>query len=507
MYGRKRIESEGLIKIPIRLKEKLKSGSLSALYLSLRQIKRKFRGEPLTGVVPVKLEPLGLDELKPYLANDLNSGRIHFSAGMQRLKSEESEQAKEAWKAFILANQSGFESYERVALYCALLLAKAGMQHQAVTILSRFGQNEFTKTEFQLVTQIFAGEVKTISGLNFSDPESPLSDMLASLSAPYSPKSSIHVSLIPKVSVIVPNYNYAPYLKERIRSVLNQTFTDFELLYIDDASSDDSNAMVEREFTNDPRLKIICHSQNSGGVYNRRQEMIDMAKGEWLWFAEADDSADPRFLEMLLNIANANPNVGIVHSRIAHMNELGQVIGYGLHSGMEADSHFEANYIASGDREAALLSAGCLYATSSALILKKEIVERAGGYDSRMELAADWNLYLTMLKFSDAAYSNQPLAWYRSHQNSVTKTVPASSRALEDAFCVANAYLWMQADSRFTQIDLRKVHNRVKLFLFEVLSDPNFNVPENLLFATETIRKVVPDILIKTNIKQLWQSS
>src|SRR5258706_14986109 len=112
------------------------------------------------------------------------------------------------------------------------------------------------------------------------------------------------ITTMPRVSVILPNYNYAPYLRERVRSILRQTMTDFELIYVDDASQDSSNRIME-EFASDPRVQMQLFTENSGGVYIRRNAIAADAKGDWLWFAEADDTAEPTFLERLLALADA----------------------------------------------------------------------------------------------------------------------------------------------------------------------------------------------------------
>src|SRR5437868_897778 len=121
---------------------------------------------------------------------------------------------------------------------------------------------------------------------------------------------------MPRVSVILPNYNYARYLKERVRSILNQTMGDFELLYLDDASTDNSNQVMQT-FADDKRVQMHCFTENSGRVYQRWNDGAKLATGDWLWFAGADDTAHPRFLEQLLSLAERHPGAAILHSRMA----------------------------------------------------------------------------------------------------------------------------------------------------------------------------------------------
>ena len=101
----------------------------------------------------------------------------------------------------------------------------------------------------------------------------------------------------PQVSIIVPNFNYAYYLPERMSSILSQTFRDYEIILLDDASSDNSREVLE-QFKQDTRVSdIIINETNSGNPFAQWKKGIELAKGEYIWIAEADDSAAPEFLE------------------------------------------------------------------------------------------------------------------------------------------------------------------------------------------------------------------
>jgi len=297
---------------------------------------------------------------------------------------------------------------------------------------------------------------------------------------------------MPRVSVLLPNYNYARFLKERIRSILNQTWTDFELLYIDDASTDNSNRIAE-QFSYDPRVRLHLHSENSGGVYHRRMQSIKMARGEWLWIAEADDSAHPRFLESLLAQADEHPTAGILHSRTATMDPAGRFVGVGWNAEPIAAKRMENSYFASGTEDAVRMTAACFYSTSSAMLMRKSDLVASGGYDSRLKSAADWDLYLRMLQRCDAAFLAEPLAYYRSHAQSVTRSTAARVRAIEDAYCIASFYRAMCQDDRFSASDRDMVRRRVGVRLFDIFLDPAAEISDSLRFAVETIYTVTSD--------------
>src|SRR6266567_649594 len=116
----------------------------------------------------------------------------------------------------------------------------------------------------------------------------------------------------PKVSVIVPSYNHCRYLSERIDSILGQTFGDFEVIVLDDASTDGSPAVLADYYAK-PRVRIVVNARNSGSAFPQWNRGIGMAKGDYIWIAESDDSADPRFLETLVPILDDDPTLGLVY--------------------------------------------------------------------------------------------------------------------------------------------------------------------------------------------------
>ncbi|MEG2479884.1 MAG: glycosyltransferase family 2 protein, partial [Mucinivorans sp.] len=92
----------------------------------------------------------------------------------------------------------------------------------------------------------------------------------------------------PKVSIIVPSYNHAPYLKERLDSILGQTFRDFELIILDDSSTDNSQQIIE-QYSSEPRVSHVVYNKiNSGNTFVQWQKGVDLAQGEWIWIAESD---------------------------------------------------------------------------------------------------------------------------------------------------------------------------------------------------------------------------
>ena len=98
---------------------------------------------------------------------------------------------------------------------------------------------------------------------------------------------------MPAVSVIVPNYNHARFLRRRIDTILGQTFLDFELILLDDCSTDNSRDILTA-YADDSRVRIEFNATNSGSTFKQWNKGVRLGKGKYVRIAESDDYADPR---------------------------------------------------------------------------------------------------------------------------------------------------------------------------------------------------------------------
>ena len=111
---------------------------------------------------------------------------------------------------------------------------------------------------------------------------------------------------MPKVSIIIPNYNHAKYLLQRLESIFNQTYQDFELILLDDCSTDNS-VKILKEYALDPKVShFIINKKNSGSPFIQWAKGFELAKGEYIWIAESDDCSENIFLEEMVNLLKNN---------------------------------------------------------------------------------------------------------------------------------------------------------------------------------------------------------
>jgi len=225
---------------------------------------------------------------------------------------------------------------------------------------------------------------------------------------------------LPKVSVIIPNYNHAAYLPLRIESVLNQTFTDFEVIILDDCSPDNSIEIIEEYCADDSRIKFYPNKNNSGSTFAQWNKGVGLATGDYIWIAESDDYCEPNLLETLVPLLDENPNVGIAFAQSAIVDEKNNLINSfnENYKFIFKSNRWESDFKVNGQYECAnyLIFSNTIPNASGALF-RKSIYKECGGAEVGWRLNGDWFFYVKMLLISDLAYVAQHLNYFRMHQN------------------------------------------------------------------------------------------
>jgi len=216
-----------------------------------------------------------------------------------------------------------------------------------------------------------------------------------------------------KVSVIIPTYNRAHMLGEAIGSVLRQTFQDFEIIIVDDGSTDDSRELMAG-FT-DPRIKYIY--QKNQGVVSAINTGIDASGGEYLSILGSDDMLLERALETFTNVLDANRDVAFVFGQAHLIDERGNFIK------LRNPRPHSKSYISNGvDEIRYFIIHGNRISQTMALIRKSHCVD-VGNYDPVFrEGSEDYDLWIRLLKKHKASYVNEPVAKHRIHPHNITST-------------------------------------------------------------------------------------
>jgi len=192
------------------------------------------------------------------------------------------------------------------------------------------------------------------------------------------------------VSVIIPNYNHAPFLKQRIESVLNQTFQDFELIILDDYSTDNSREVIEQYRDHSKVKTIIFNDSNSGSPFIQWKKGISLASGEYIWIAESDDSVDVDFLERLLKFDS-----DFIFSKIEGMNDKNEILpSDNSWIGIFDTLDWAKNFKMDGIHFFSYLKERCIIPNVSSLIFKKKYFNTYSDSIVGMKFCGDWLFYL-----------------------------------------------------------------------------------------------------------------
>lgn len=217
------------------------------------------------------------------------------------------------------------------------------------------------------------------------------------------------------VSVIIPNYNHAPYLKLRIDSVLNQSYSDFEVILLDDKSTDNSIDILN-EYKEHPKVShILLNKQNSGTTFKQWQKGISLAKGEYIWIAESDDYADETFLEKVITSINKHQAVlGCALSQI--INENGHIIR------PRSEIMDKEYYPQKGFLNNYLLTGNVIYNASTVVFRKDAINLTIWDEVTKLKYCGDWLFWADMIINQDRGVSEvkEYLNYFRTHTANVS---------------------------------------------------------------------------------------
>lgn len=274
-----------------------------------------------------------------------------------------------------------------------------------------------------------------------------------------------------KISVVVPNYNYSNYLYQRVYSILNQNYKIHELIILDDASKDNSLfyiKQIEQKISGVVNVKVVVNDINSGNAFSQWQKGMNLASGDYVWVAEADDYAKKNFLNEVVSPLKKNNNIVISYADTGFIDSNGYITKNSLVDQIDIlkTNHWNASYVNKGISEINCYSyLNCTIPNVSGTIIKK------GNYDEIFESAkkfhqsGDWFTYLNILNLGDISYINKTLNYYRVHGNNISQTFDKKAHILE----IQRIYKFVKEKYGIDDEQQIQMYNRIK-FLCKVWS-------------------------------------
>jgi glycosyltransferase involved in cell wall biosynthesis len=200
-------------------------------------------------------------------------------------------------------------------------------------------------------------------------------------------------------------HNGRPYLEEAVKSILNQTLSDFEFVIVNDGSTDGTKDVLDRFADRDERIRCV-HQENRGLIASLNRG-LDMARGKYIARMDADDIAHPNRLQAQVRFLDANPDIGVLGTQVEWINDSGKADG-------------EWNFPTDPDQVAwRLLFGTCLCHPS--VMMRVSLVQDLGGYAAWATHGEDYELWTRVLLESRLANLSETLLKYRRHEETVSE--------------------------------------------------------------------------------------
>lgn len=238
-----------------------------------------------------------------------------------------------------------------------------------------------------------------------------------------------------KVSIVMPSYNASRFVTAAIDSVLAQTVQDFEILVVDDGSTDNTREVLAKY--DSPKVRYLY--KKNGGVSSARNYGIENARGKYIAFLDADDLWLPEKLEKQLAILEADEKIGLVYAATEKVDEQLQTVGH-----IEANSYDD--YC-----EALLLNLNIVAGSCSSAIVRRDVALQTNGFDAEFSTCADWEYWLRLSLLTTFAPVKDYLVKYRVVAGSMSSNPFVSKK---DTLGVLNKF--------FARKDLPEKYKKLK---------------------------------------------
>jgi glycosyltransferase involved in cell wall biosynthesis len=316
---------------------------------------------------------------------------------------------------------------------------------------------------------------------------------------------------MPKFSVIIPNYNHAAFLRQRINSVMNQTYQDFELIIIDDCSTDTSWQIIETYKNHEKISRIIRNETNVGSPFAQWKKGIQLAKGEWIWIAESDDLADTHFLEEALNIISLFPSVGLYYCDGIIQDENNNLTGKAfsvIKNQIFNTQKWSHSYCQNGITELnEYLKFDCTINNASSVVFKKAALNNITETLEAFKYYGDWYFYIQLCMVTDTCYSNKPFNIYRKHKKSLLNSPISSLTSRKEYFLILQLLYYNKEVTAKKYLLDHFCYHFLNLGLFSHSPRNSYRIIKNYLQIDKRLAfKVIPRLVLMKAFRKIYKN-
>lgn len=256
---------------------------------------------------------------------------------------------------------------------------------------------------------------------------------------------------MPQVSIIVPCYNHAQYLPERLKSIYSQTFRDCEVIFLDDCSTDNSIEVFENWPDKTFPTYTFYNTDNSGSPFLQWKKGLDAAHAEHIWIAESDDAAEPTLLETCMSYILSDPDVSVAHVQSVAIDKEGKRLGtFPRMAGFKNPEQWDQSFIHRTPAEwipHMLLT--CTVPNASSAVFRKSHFPDYATILNSYRFMGDWASWLRLLENGSLAYSSAPLNYFRCHPGSVSRSAKNVQQSYYERLRLTQDFRSLWSDSPF----------------------------------------------------------
>lgn len=297
--------------------------------------------------------------------------------------------------------------------------------------------------------------------------------------------------LSPLVTVIIPNYNHAKYLDERLQSVLNQTYSNFEVIVLDDMSSDNSLDIINKYVSHPKMSQIVKNNFNSGSPFKQWNKGFRLAKGELIWIAESDDSCDLTMLQKLVDAYMHYDNIVLAFCRTMLMNEDG--ICLRVFQKYFNQTFFEGNAFI----KQKLIWGNCVVNASSA-IFRKDIALQISDEYTHYRGVGDWLFWAELSEQGNVTIVDEPLNHYRYYETNTTSKNRKEGNEIKEAKKIIDYFV---SKGHVGYIDKIRIH---KKYIWHIKYEGHYNkIVQKQLLKTWNNNLLISFLAFLSNLSKL----
>jgi glycosyltransferase involved in cell wall biosynthesis len=301
------------------------------------------------------------------------------------------------------------------------------------------------------------------------------------------------------VSIIIPNYNHGEYLSRRIDSVFNQTFNNFEVILLDDASTDNSHDILS-EYIRHPKVShVIFNDRNSGSPFVQWQKGFDLAKGDYIWIAESDDWCEPTLLENLIEPLIEDPSIVLSYCQSLLVTDKGEIK-------WKTENRNLNETIAGRDFVVSRMFGDTVLVNAGMTLFRREVLKKIGQEYLGMKSAGDWMFWVSVALTGNVHISGKYLNYCFRHSATVSLKAETSGSDIKEGNQIFK-YVLEHANPDFEDI-ISAINHRIDTYLFQKNSYPDKKIKaeakKQILTIHPLSKKIYRNKIIKKYLKGLW---